>query len=68
MTSYVSGANIIATLEGFGGGVARVRVPQGIPLSIGNLVHVPGIQPGVFGRINYIESEPTHPNSMGTLQ
>ena len=37
MTSYVSGANIIATLEGFGGGVARVRVPQGIPLSIGNL-------------------------------
>lgn len=67
ITSYVSGANIIATLEGFGGGVARVRVPQGIPLSIGNLVHVPSIQPGVFGRINYIEGEPTQPEQFGYL-
>lgn len=66
-TAYVSGANIIATLEGFGGGVARVRVPQGIPLTVGSLVHVPSIQPGVFGEIAYIENQPTQPEQYGYI-
>lgn len=66
-TSFVSGANITATLEGYGGGVARVRVPQGVSLSIGNVIHVPSIQPGVFGRISYIESQPTQPEQYGYI-
>lgn len=66
-TTFISGANVTATLEGYGGGVARVRVPQGIPLSIGNLVHVPSVQPGVYGRVEYIESEPTQPEQYGYI-
>lgn len=69
-TAFISGANVIATLEGHGGGVARVRVPQGIPLTVGDLVHVPSIDPGVFGRIDYIENRPSQPEQYGyvTLQ
>ena len=69
-TTFISGANIVATLEGYGGGVARVKVPQGIVLKVGNLVHVPSIDPGVFGRVEYIESHPSQPDQYGyiTLQ
>jgi cell shape-determining protein MreC len=66
-TSYISGANVVADLEGFGGGVARVRVPQGIPLRVGDLVHVPSIDPGVFGRITHIENHPTQPDQYGFI-
>ena len=64
-TAYISGANVIATLEGYGGGVARVSVPQGISLTVGDLVHVPSIDPGVFGRIDYIENRPSQPEQYG---
>lgn len=67
MTTYISGANVVATLEGFGGGSARVRVPQGIPLKEGDLVHVPSIDPGVFGRITYIENHPSQPDQYGYI-
>jgi len=66
-TTYISGANVIATLEGYGGGSARVRVPQGIPLKEGDLVHVPSIDPGVFGRITYIENHPSQPDQYGYI-
>lgn len=66
-TAFVSDSNIVATLEGFGGGVARVRVPQGIPLRVGSLVYVPSIKPGVYGRLAYIESEPTQPEQYGYI-
>lgn len=66
-TAFVSGANIIATVEGYGGGVARVKVPQGVALTVGSVVHVPSIQPGVFGRIAYIENEPTQPEQYGYI-
>ena len=66
-TVFVGGTNITATLEGYGGGVARVRVPQGIPLTVGSLVHVPSMQPGVFGRIAYIENRPTQPEQYGYI-
>ena len=45
--------------------MARVAVPQGVPIKVGNLVHVPSIEPGVFGRIDYIENEPTQPEQYG---
>lgn len=64
-TAFISDANVVATLEGRGAGVARVAVPQGVPIKVGNLVHVPSIEPGVFGRIDYIENEPTQPEQYG---
>jgi cell shape-determining protein MreC len=66
-TVFVSGANVVATLDGYGSGVARVRVPQGIPLSIGNLIHIPSLDPGVFGRIEFIENLPTQPEQYGYI-
>lgn len=66
-TAFIGGANVMTTLEGFGGGVARVSVPQGIPLNIGNLVHVPSIDPGVFGRVEYVENLPTQAEQYGYI-
>ncbi len=64
-TAFISGTNVVAPLEGRGGGVARVRVPQGIPLEIGSMVHLPSINPGVFGQISYIENLPSQPEQYG---
>jgi cell shape-determining protein MreC len=66
-TVYLSGPNVTALLEGLGGGVARVRVPQGIPIRVGDLVHVPSVQPGVYGTIAWVESEPTQPEQFGYI-
>jgi len=66
-TGFIEGANVAAVIEGYGGGVARVRVPQGIFLQEGNLVHVLGTEPGVFGRIASIENEPTQPDQYGYI-
>jgi len=66
-TAFISGPNVVATMEGVGGGVARVRVPQGIPLSVGNLVYLPSIEPGVFGKISHIENRPTQPEQYGYI-
>jgi rod shape-determining protein MreC len=66
-TAFISGPNIVTTLEGMGGGVARVSVPQGIPLTVGNLVHVPSIEPGVFGRVIYVENRPSQPEQYGFI-
>ncbi len=70
MTGFISGPDVIATVEGVGGGVARVRVPQGIPLTIGDLVFIPSVEPGLFGRIDFVESRPSQPEQYGyiTLQ
>ncbi len=66
-TVYLSGPNITALLEGLGGGVARVRVPQGVPIRVDDLVHVPSVHPGVYGRIAWVESEPTQPEQYGYI-
>jgi len=66
-TVFISGPNVIAVMEGVGGGVARVRVPQGIPLLAGNLVYLPSIEPGVFGRISHVENGPTQPEQYGYI-
>jgi cell shape-determining protein MreC len=64
-TIFLSGPDVVAKMYGMGGGVARVSLPQGIPIQIGNLVHVPSVEPGVFGKIAYIENEPTQPEQYG---
>lgn len=66
-TAFVAGPNITATIEGLGGGQSRVRVPQGIPMRVGNLVHLPSVEPGVFGRIVYVENQPTQPEQYGYI-
>lgn len=66
-TAYLAGTDLFVTLEGLGGGVARVLVPQGIPLQTGDLVYVPSIQPGLYGRIAYVESEPTQAQQFGYI-
>ncbi|MCA9362151.1 hypothetical protein KC906_02135 [Candidatus Kaiserbacteria bacterium] len=66
-TAFISGPNVVVTMEGVGGGVARVRVPQGIPLRVGNLVYLPSVEPGVFGRISHIENRPTQPEQYGYI-
>ncbi len=66
-TTFISGPDVVATIEGYGGGVARVRVPQGIALTVGDLVHVLSIYPGIFGRISYIETTPSQPEQYGYI-
>lgn len=63
--AFITGPNVVASLEGMGGGVARVRVPQGVPLAVGNLVNLPSVEPGVFGRIAQVENSPTQPEQYG---
>jgi hypothetical protein len=66
-TAFISGPNVVVTLEGLGGGVARVLVPQGVPLSVGNVVYLPSVEPGVFGRISFVENRPTQPQQYGYI-
>lgn len=66
-TAFISGPDVVVTLEGLGGGVARVLVPQGVPLSVGNIVYLPSVEPGVFGRISFVENRPTQPQQYGYI-
>lgn len=64
-TAYIVGPNVFATIEGIGGGVARVKVPQGIPLREGNLVLLPSVSSGVYGEVVRVENIPTQPEQYG---
>jgi cell shape-determining protein MreC len=64
-TAYIVGPNTFAPIEGMGGGVARVRVPQGVPLHEGDLVLLPSVVSGVYGEIVAIENLPTQPEQFG---
>ncbi len=66
-TAYVLGPNVFAPLEGMGGGVARVKLPQGIKLEVGNLVLLPSTDSGVYGEIVAIEDLPTQPEQFGYI-
>ncbi len=66
-SAFIAGPNVVVNMEGMGGGVARVKVPQGVPLAVGNLVYLPSVEPGVFGRISYIENRPTQPEQYGYI-
>lgn len=66
-SAFISGPDVVVTMEGMGSGVARVSVPQGVPLAVGNLVYLPSVEPGIFGRISYIENRPTQPEQYGYI-
>ena len=64
-SAYVIGPNIYTFAEGMGGGILRVRVPQGILLRTGDLVLLPAIDSGLYGTISYIETSVTQPEQYG---
>ncbi len=64
-TAYILGPNTFAPLEGMGGGVARVKVPQGIGVRTGNIVLFPSVDSGVYGEIVSVENAPTQPEQYG---
>jgi cell shape-determining protein MreC len=58
---YIMGPNIYTNAVGVGGGFMKIGVPQGIPLAVGDLVILPGVQSGIYGEIHHVESVPTQP-------
>ena len=59
------GPNVFAPIEGVGGGIARVKLPQGVPIREGQLVILPGISTAIYGEIVSIQNEPTQPEQYG---
>lgn len=64
-TVYIYGPNIYTTAVGRGSGSLRVSVPQGITLTEGDLVVIPSLGRGVYGRISVIDSVPSRPEQYG---
>lgn len=64
-TVYIIGPNIYTTAKGIGGGVLQVSVPQGIPLSVNDLVVLPAFNSGVYGSIDVVNSISTEPEQRG---
>lgn len=64
-TVYVYGPNIYTTAIGQGGGIARIHTPQGIKLTEGDLVVVPSLGGGIYGRISAVDSVPSRPEQYG---
>lgn len=62
---YIIGPDIYTTAEGIGGGQLRVGVPQGIKLEEGNLVILPGIDAGIYGKVSMVQSIPSEPEQYG---
>lgn len=63
--AYIIGPNVFAPMEGVGGGVARVKLPQGVMIETGNVVILPSVASGVYGEITAVENEPTQPEQFG---
>jgi cell shape-determining protein MreC len=64
-TVYIYGSNIYTTAVGMGGGITRINVPQGVPLSVGDIVVVPSLSPGIYGTISAVNSVPELPQQYG---
>jgi hypothetical protein len=64
-SAYVIGPDIYTFAEGVGGGVLRVRIPQGILLQTGDLVVLPALDSGVYGDVSLVEAVPTQPEQFG---
>lgn len=64
-TAFIVGPNVFGVIEGMGGGVSRVRLPQGISLHEGQLVLLPAVFSGVYGEIAWVENHPTQPEQYG---
>ncbi len=66
-TAFIFGPNVFSPIEGMGGGVARVRLPQGVSIKEGQMVILPGVSSGVYGEIIRVENEPTQPEQYGYI-
>ena len=64
-SAYVFGPNIYTVTEGMGGGILRVRIPQGILLQPHNLVVLPAIDSGVYGEVTSVENAASQPEQYG---
>lgn len=64
-TVFIMGPDIYTNAVGIGGGQLRVGVPQGITLSVGDMVVLPSITSGIYGAISVVQSEPTQPEQYG---
>jgi len=60
-TAFVFGPDIYARTEGMGGGVLRVRIPQGVSVAKNDIVVLPAAVSGYYGKISHIETRPTEP-------
>ncbi len=66
-TAFIFGPNVFSPIEGMGGGVARVRLPQGVAIKEGQMVILPGVSNGIYGEIIRVENEPTQPEQYGYI-
>ena len=66
-TAFIFGPNVFSPIEGMGGGVARVKLPQGVPIREGQLVILPGVSSGIYGEIVAVQNEPTQPEQYGYI-
>lgn len=66
-TAFIFGPNVFSPIEGMGGGVARVKLPQGVPIREGQLVILPGVSSGIYGEIIGVQNEPTQPEQYGYI-
>jgi len=64
-TVYIMGPDIYTNAVGVGGGQMRVGVPQGIVLSVGDVVVLPSVTSGVYGEISLVQSDATRPEQYG---
>lgn len=62
---YILGPDIYTNAQGIGGGQLRVEVPQGIELSVGDLVILPSVNSGIYGAISVVDSDPSQPQQYG---
>jgi cell shape-determining protein MreC len=62
---YILGPNIYTNAVGMGGGQLKVGVPQGIKLTEGDLVILPGASAGIYGAISTVHSVATEPEQYG---
>jgi cell shape-determining protein MreC len=60
-TVYVPEATLAATMEGVGGGVSRIRFPQGVRITPGAIVVLLAYDSGIYGTVSHVQSEPTQP-------
>lgn len=60
-TVYIYGPNVYATAVGQGSGGLRISIPQGIKVSVGDIVVLPSLDSAIYGEISSVDSSPTKP-------
>ncbi len=60
-TVYIYGPNIYANAIGQGSGSLKISIPQGITVSVGDLVVLPTLDSAIYGKVSAVDSSPTQP-------